>query len=116
MAAREERDETVLIHGAKWRVADLEDAVTNCRASAWAKARWHPRSALRDRSSGATTVYEGQPYDPEQVELVSDGWDHDHCQVCWWTLSESADPAESAGYTNGHDWICAECFERFVAK
>ena len=26
---------------------------------------------------------------------------------------ESDDPEHGMGYTNGHDWFCMECYERF---
>ena len=44
------------------------------------------------------------------------GWDHDHCEICWWKLVEGDDPSRNAGYTfNGRSWLCTECYEKFVA-
>ena len=48
-------------------------------------------------------------------EVVPAGWDHDHCQICWWDLFESPDEAHSIGYTDSRGWLCSECYDQFVA-
>ncbi len=34
--------------------------------------------------------------------------------VCWWKIRESDDPAIGIGYTNGYQWLCAECYRQFI--
>ncbi len=105
----------VIIHGNPWKWADLADAVADCRGATWTKQRWQPRPALVHRSGGRTSLYVGQRYDSAKVDLVPDGWTHDHCEVCWWELLETDEAAHGVGYTDGRAWLCSECYERFVA-
>ena len=88
-------ERTVSIHGDQWKWRDIEEEIAWCRTKTWERQRWAPteRAASRDGISA-----------------------HDHCQICWWTLSQSADPAVSVGYHSGRRlWICTECYEKFIA-
>ena len=53
--------------------------------------------------------------DAEQFQLVKNGWNHDLCAVCRWKLKESSDADRGIGYTNGRDWLCTECYEKFFS-
>jgi len=45
---------------------------------------------------------------------VKAGWKKDHCFICRWELFESKDDSDhGSGYTNGHDWLCTECYTKF---
>ena len=106
-------EEYVTLHGDKWKTADLKESVEWVRKLKWKKKKWIARAALA--SKGSTSDYVGQKYNLEKTKLIEDGWSHDHCEVCWWTLCESDNPEEGEGYTtNGHTWLCGECFENFV--
>jgi len=48
--------------------------------------------------------------------LAKGGWKEDHCVVCRWTLTTSEDVSHNVGYTNGRDWVCVECYEKFVSR
>jgi Zn-finger protein len=38
----------------------------------------------------------------------------DHCAICHRPLYQSKDDAEhGSGYTNGRDWVCTECYDKF---
>ena len=50
--------------------------------------------------------------DQANFELVKAGWKKDHCAICAWDLFESEDH-HGIGYTNGQQWICVECYEKF---
>ena len=50
--------------------------------------------------------------DAANFELVKGKWTLDHCAVCRWELYEAEDD-HGAGYFNGRDWICTECYEKF---
>lgn len=52
----------------------------------------------------------------KQYKRYRDGWDHDHCEFCWKTFSESLSEAVlNEGYAteDNYRWICTECFEYF---
>ena len=92
----------------------MKESVEWVRKQNWKKQKWIVRAALV--SKGSTSDYVDQKYNPEYTELVEDGWNHDHCEICWWTLCESDNSDEGEGYTtDGHRWICTECYEKFIA-
>jgi len=44
---------------------------------------------------------------PHGVVVVKNGWDHEHCEVCWTHIN----PGDYA-YTNERDlWQCLNCFD-----
>jgi hypothetical protein len=107
--------ECVEIHGDKWKWSDIQEAIEWARFQVWHKRKWRLRPALV--SKGSVADFKGQRYDPAHTKLVEDGWSHDHCEICWWTLHESEDPETGEGYTSdGHKWLCSECFSRFIAR
>lgn len=90
---------TVEIHGDTWQVEHIREDVESCRQHHdWQHAAWFP-----GRHAAASPT--------SQLR------DHDHCQVCWWTLALSEDPRISTGWTRGgRVWLCCECYERFIAN
>lgn len=105
----------VTIHGDKWKSKDVEEPIEWARTQKWEKRKWHPRATLV--SKGKTSDYVGQKYNSEYTKLEEDGWTHDHCEICWWTIHESDNREEGIGYTtDGHRWLCSECYEQFIAN
>jgi hypothetical protein len=51
-----------------------------------------------------------------EFEIVKNGWKRDFCLVCRWELSDTQDAEHSFGYTNGRDWLCLECYEKFWVR
>jgi hypothetical protein len=88
----------ITVHDAEIDREYLEANVAECLGADWQRARW--------TAAAATPVHSASGDSPQ---------DHSHCQICWWTLSDSADPAQSVGYTDGERWICSECYDRFIA-
>jgi hypothetical protein len=104
----------VEIHGELWSAKSVREFSEYYRKFHWEKRRWTPRDALAQRSNKTLYLYSGQSYDSQEVELVKGGWSEDHCAICWWKLFESESLEHGEGYTNGQDWLCTECCERFV--
>jgi hypothetical protein len=48
-------------------------------------------------------------------ELIKGGWKKDRCTICCWELFESQDD-HGTGYSNGRDWLCLECYDKFWAR
>jgi hypothetical protein len=106
-------DKLVTIHGSQWKYDDVREAIEAAQKVQWNHRKWKPRAALISRDH--TSDYRGQQYDPQYTKLDEYGWTHDHCDICWWTLHEADDPEQGEGYTtDGHRWICAECFRQFI--
>jgi hypothetical protein len=106
--------ETVDIHGARWNVDYVKDAIALCRSYKWhwRKSKWKPRDIVIHRTDGTCSFDLELAKDSADYSLVKNGWKKDHCFVCRWELFE-ADDEHGQGYTNGHEWLCAECYGKF---
>ena len=105
--------ETIEIHGLRWNADYVRDGVKRCRKYnwVWRKAQWKPRDVAVDLNTGKLSfdlTLANQP----NFQLVHGGWKKDHCTVCHWELFES-DDHHGAGYTNGVQWVCEECYSKF---
>jgi hypothetical protein len=108
-------EDYIEIHGKSWSAKSVRELSAYYRKFHWEKRHWLPRDALVQRSNQTLYLCAGQLYDPEQFDLVKGGWKEDHCAICWWKLCGSDSPEHGEGYTNGQDWLCWECYERFVS-
>jgi len=109
---------TVEIHGSPWNVDYIHDAVKQYRAYNWHwhKSSWRPRDVAVTVKDGTVSFDLALANDPSEFQLVKDGWKIDRCIICRWELFESKDhPEHSTGYTNGRDWLCEECHEKFFS-
>jgi hypothetical protein len=106
--------ETVEIHGSRWNVDYVRDAINLVRSYNWYwhSAEWKPRDVVIHRKKGTVSFDLTLAEDSAHFTLEKNGWKKDHCFVCRWELFES-DDEHGRGYTNGHDWLCMECYERF---
>jgi hypothetical protein len=92
-----ERAELVLDPERTWREAEfqLADAVQVPSA----------QGVLWTRSSEAA---------PAGGDLVPDGWDHEHCSICWEKIGRGG---AGVGFVSGaDDWVCVGCYHRYVAS
>jgi hypothetical protein len=108
-------DETIEIHGSRWNIDYVHDVVGLCRSYNWhwQKSAWKPRNIVVNRKSGKFSFDLALAEDETNFELVKLGWKKGHCFICRWELLESSGE-HGTGYTNGHDWLCIECCERFL--
>jgi hypothetical protein len=109
--------ETVEIHGSRWNVDYVRDAIQLCREYNWHwhKAAWMPRDIAIDRKTGRFSFDLSLAEDSPNFALVNGGWKKDHCVICRWELFESNDDLQhGTGYTNGREWLCMECYEKFL--
>ena len=109
---------TVEIHGSRWDVDYIHDAVKRCREYNWhwQKSPWKARDVAVNVKDGTVSFDVDLAANPSEFKLVKEGWKKDHCAVCRWELFDSKDhPKHCVGYTNGRDWLCCECYERFFS-
>jgi len=106
---------TIEIHGSRLRRSYIQGAVARCRAHSWhwEKKAWTPRDIVVQRKHGRVSFDLSLAEDAANFELVKGGWKKDHCAVCRWELFETKDDATGVGYTNGREWVCTECYEKF---
>jgi hypothetical protein len=111
--------ETVEIRGAPWNADYVRDVVKRCREYNWhwRKAAWTPHDVVIERKSGRVSFNLSLAEGSTDFELLKGGWKKDHCAICRWELFQSNDDSEhGTGYTNGLEWLCTECYEKFLAR
>ena len=94
----------------------VRESVQRCRMNNfhWDKRPWTKADIVIARKTGKVSFDLSLAADSANFELVKGGWKKDHCFICRWELFESQTDADhGTGYTNGHDWLCTECYAKF---
>jgi hypothetical protein len=109
--------EIIEIHGSRRNADYIRDVVSMIRSYNWHwhKTGWKPHDLVINRKDGKFSFELGLAADTENFTLVEKGWKKDHCFICRWELFES-DDEHGTGYTNGRNWLCTECCERFLHR
>lgn len=89
-------------------------ALVEDRSRKWRRQRFQPSDAVEYRLDGKRIDTRARADAPAGGTLVPDAWDHEHCALCWGTISPHTGDGHE-GYTDGADWLCVECFARYVA-
>jgi hypothetical protein len=105
---------TLPIHGLQWNRDYILDGVKRCRKYDWhwRKSLWKPRHVVVHRKTGRLSLDLALAEDQDNFEVSTAGWKNDLCAICAWGLFES-DDHHGVGYTNGQQWVCLECYDRF---
>jgi hypothetical protein len=83
------------------------------RDRSWQKRTFEPVDAVAYKRPSDTLVGKATNQNlPEGGTLVKGGWDHEHCDICWETISPHTDPV--AMFSEPDHWICRKCYEKFV--
>src|SRR5438128_11906961 len=93
--------------------------MTRCRESCWQwrNCSWTARDVGVHRDTGKVSFALSLADGTEDFDLVKGGWRKDHCAICRWELHESKDDTEhGTGHTNGLQWICNECYGKFIER
>ncbi|WP_159076361.1 hypothetical protein [Flagellimonas amoyensis] len=92
------------------------DYLIELRQYAWEFRKYSCPDALIAINGGSTWLYTGQKYDESKVTLIKGGWAHDHCEICYATISEgeATSEYEVEGYHSEFEWICKNCFTDFI--
>jgi hypothetical protein len=107
---------TVEIHDERWNHEYVREIV-----KAYRKFNWHWRRCAWKESDVVARISDGSisrdlslAADSANFRLLVGGWTKDECLICRWELFRSEDdPEHGVGYTNGRDWMCTECYEKF---
>lgn len=93
-------------------IEHIREMYAELRHNNFLYTKWFPRPALIDKNGKTSWLYTGQNFDPKLIELVQDGWTHDHCQICSTTISEvDNEYSFSEGYFDSYDWVCKSCYD-----
>jgi hypothetical protein len=63
----------------------------------------------------ASKPYTGEPFDPDEYELVEGGWDHEHCDVCFATVTDGVWYWPNVDPDAGQVDLCEACYPRVMA-
>ena len=55
--------------------------------------------------------YKGQPFDPRVWRLAPNGWDHQHCCVCQFSIAEGMTYWSTE---DGRRILCDACYEHYI--
>ena len=53
--------------------------------------------------------------DPSKFEVIKDGWDHEHCDVCWARVEEGDTYWPNQEGNVGQVDLCEKCYPRVMA-
>jgi hypothetical protein len=112
---RDSGENIVMIHGTAWDADYVVEVAEDCLRFFWEKQRFVAQDIAVHRGDGRITLNAGLADNSEGFDLVKGGWTTALCRICEWELRESEDPLRGLGYSNGRDWLCSECYEKFVA-
>lgn len=104
----------VEIHNEQWDKSYVEAQLEELRRFAWRKCQWKPMDVLVELSSGRI-FFDLTRKDDLGFKLVEGGWPRDFCSLCRWELNADGGLEHDTGYTNGREWLCTECYEKFLA-
>ncbi len=109
------KGQTLRIHDQEWNPGFIQKKVAQCREIAWhwEKKNWRPRDTVVRKNNGHISFDVTLAENPD-FQLVKGGWARDPCAICRWILRKSPEAERSVGYTNGRDWVCTECYEKFL--
>jgi Clp amino terminal domain, pathogenicity island component len=109
----EQAHDVVEIHGEEWDSDYVQAQLPHLRKFAWRKRPWKPLDILVETGSDRIFFDVSTKADPG-FELVTGGWSRDFCSVCHWELNADGGPEHSEGFTNGREWLCIDCYEKFM--
>jgi hypothetical protein len=117
LASRPRESVNLEIHGVRHYADYIRDVVGMIRTYHWHwhKKAWKARDLVVHRKTGKFSLEIGLAVDAEKFMVVERGWKKDYCFICRWELFES-DDEHGVGYTNGRNWLCMECCERFIER
>jgi len=109
--------DVIRIHETKFNIEHLRRIVSTLVKFHWRKSSWKSQKTIVNKATGKLS------FDltllkkfPEEFEVLQRGLKLGHCAVCRWELFQSEDASHAVGFTNGKDWLCVECHDRFVAR
>jgi hypothetical protein len=108
---------TVEIHGKKRNSEELRNVVVRLKSENfyWERKLWQARDVVYEKNGKRFSFDTTLAKDEGKFILVAGGWKRESCAICQWELFLADDAAHGTGYTNGKEWVCEECYWRFIA-
>jgi hypothetical protein len=70
---------------------------------------------LANGINGYCEVGENIPKDSQPTQIIQEGWDHEHCEICNKKIGKEG---EKFGYHTKDEeiWLCPKCFKDYASK
>lgn len=97
-----------------WRPDQVELVTDTSRT--WRRARFAPRDAISHRYPGKSNAFRkriGKERPARSETVIPDGWDHEHCYLCFETISAQPDEVNE-GWTDSKAWLCSDCYHKYI--
>lgn len=107
-------EKRVTVHGYTLAASYVRERAKVCRPFFWQKRDFLAANIVVRKDGGSISFDLTLAEDSTEFDIVKGYW-KEECKICYWKLEESGDPENGTGYTNGRDWLCTECYEKFVA-
>lgn len=93
-----------------------DEFIEDLKKLKWEKKKWITAVALVEKNGSSVRQYIGQNFDEKYFEIKEDAWTHDHCEICYTTISEGDDNTnfEIEGFNHDNKWICNDCFNKHI--
>ncbi len=82
------------------------------RSKKWEERTFTPVDAVAFTIDGGNLVRKVSDGPTAEGDVVKGGWDHEHCEICWATISRADNP--TGIFAEPKHWICCDCYQRFV--
>jgi hypothetical protein len=85
-------------------------------SSGWHRTEFINADAIETSQNGVRKWRKAESGEPvsEGASLVSEGWDHEHCEICQTKIEERLN---SIGFVSGDEvWLCETCFHRHALR
>ena len=79
----------------------------------WRREVWTPFDVVADVATGEMSFDLSLEEEDPNFKFAKGGCISDNCLVCGWKLFESPILEHGTGYTNGRNWLCIECYDKF---
>jgi hypothetical protein len=106
---------SVEVHGRRLLIAWVKRSAQRLKQFAWVRRVWKPLDVVADSKEGGIS-FDLSVEDGQRYRVVAGGWTKEPCAICGWELSAEGGPERSETFTNGREWLCLECYHKFVAK
>ena len=104
----------VEIHGEGLDLTYVQAQLLELEKFAWRKHQWKALDTLVEIKSGRI-FFDVTLKDDPGFKFVAGGWRSEFCSVCHWELNTHGGPEHADGYANGREWLCTECYEKFLS-
>src|SRR5690606_8902804 len=102
-------DKVISASGREFNLKLLEEDLDWAVKLIWTESLGELMDVLVDMNGRSTRLYIGQTFDEKKIELVKNGWTHDHCDIC----SNDIRAKDSCAISD-NQIICKNCYDDFI--